>query len=547
MAGRSSNRRRRKAAGPARGKHEGGGPDSRVRAWLANPERTHRLALALVLLGGVALRFVGIGDHSLWLDETLTLRDSANLREAAFQSFHPPLHYLLVFGWGEVFGRSAASLRALSAIFGVLSILLTYAVTRRLVSAPGVALLAALFVAVMPEPLWYSREMRMYALWTFFVLLGFWGLLRLGPGRDWHSAAIYWAACAGGALTHHYMVFYVAALALAAYVLVGRHPWRKKPSELGWWATLHAPVLLAGGLLLVNLAIQREISLRRLIDFLIDKVDATTGMSVTASLYHLLFFVNWAYRAAPAPAVELLVTATLAVALALLLRDTRIDARRRVAFALVALLPFLMIAALPVRNYTRLLSPTAPLIGILIAHLCWNPMRWGRHRALTVIAAAASLALLFPFVRDVYTLEVEPWNEVCAHIREHETDNSIVFVTAHYMRRPLSACYDGDNPVVGYPDTENGIGLEEVARQSAGRDQAWLIFSHAWRKRSADVEGVGFETLARRFKMVEQLDPSHLIRVFRFEQESSAGATEARVPAGPEEPSHQAQRTVTAP
>jgi len=86
--------------------------------------------LLLTLFVGLLLRLISI-DQSLWLDEATTALAAKMPLADIFTKFlpgdfHPPLYYLLMKGWGSLFGLSEISLRTPSVIFGILTIYFIY-------------------------------------------------------------------------------------------------------------------------------------------------------------------------------------------------------------------------------------------------------------------------------------------------------------------------------------------------------------------------------------------------------------------------------------
>jgi uncharacterized membrane protein len=80
---------------------------------------------------------------------------------------HPPLYYLLLKLWASMFGYSEISLRMLSVVFGVLTILVVYKLTIRF--GQRAAYYSALLACFSPLLVYYSQEARMYAFTTFLT------------------------------------------------------------------------------------------------------------------------------------------------------------------------------------------------------------------------------------------------------------------------------------------------------------------------------------------------------------------------------------------
>ena len=82
------------------------------------------LVLAILCLLGGLLRFYHLGYQSLWYDEFASIR-YANLplfESLTVETNHPPLHDYLLWIWIRIFGNSENSVRSLSVIFGLATI-----------------------------------------------------------------------------------------------------------------------------------------------------------------------------------------------------------------------------------------------------------------------------------------------------------------------------------------------------------------------------------------------------------------------------------------
>ena len=102
----------------------------------APPQRRFDMvALLLVVALGAGLRLYRIGAQPLWVDEASSLRFARQTLpqlwnwHSLVDPGNPPLYYSLLHGW-LVFGDSETALRLLSALFGVLTIPLVYALGR---------------------------------------------------------------------------------------------------------------------------------------------------------------------------------------------------------------------------------------------------------------------------------------------------------------------------------------------------------------------------------------------------------------------------------
>ena len=140
------------------------------------------VAVVAVVAAGVVLRFVTTVD--LWLDEALSVNIArlplSDLRGALKHDGAPPIYYVLLHFWIDVFGSSDVAVRALSGVFSVATLPLAYLAGKRL-GGRSVAWWAVLILAVSPYAVRYATETRMYALVMFLVL---WGYLALRRALD---------------------------------------------------------------------------------------------------------------------------------------------------------------------------------------------------------------------------------------------------------------------------------------------------------------------------------------------------------------------------
>jgi mannosyltransferase len=194
-------------------------PVERVRGRPAAWQVAAVVAVAL----GVVLRFVS--RSHLWLDEALSVSIAelplGSIAEALRHDGAPPLYYLLLHGWMELFGDNPMAVRALSGIFAVAAIPLIWVAGRRLGGAK-VAVTAALLMAASPFAIQYGTEARMYSLVVLLTVAGWLAFDDLLRRFSW-SRALVLALATGLLLLTHYWAFYLLAVAAAVVV---RRAWR---------------------------------------------------------------------------------------------------------------------------------------------------------------------------------------------------------------------------------------------------------------------------------------------------------------------------------
>jgi mannosyltransferase len=201
-------------------------------------------AVVGVAVVGVLLRLYS--RSNLWLDEALSVNIAelppGDLLEALRHDGHPPLYYLLLHGWMELFGTGDVAVRLLSAVFGVAAFPLAWIAGRRLAGRAG-ARWALVVVALSPYAVRYSTETRMYSLVMLLVLAGYLVLtdaLRQPTLRRLGGVAL----VSGLLLLTHYWSFWL--LGAVGLLLVLR--WWRQPAERATSARVIVAVA-AGGVL----------------------------------------------------------------------------------------------------------------------------------------------------------------------------------------------------------------------------------------------------------------------------------------------------------
>ncbi len=179
------------------------------------------LALGAATIAGALLRLVDLSFESLWIDEIwssyLVSGSPADvIRRLIAEDNHPPLFHLLQWPFPRVFSIDGG-LRAPSAIFGILSIPLIFAVGRRLFDE-RVGLVAAALLAMSPFAVHASRDARYYSLLLFLSLLATLAFLGLRSRPSRARAIVFGLALSGMLYTQYMGGLFVAALLLAAFL-----------------------------------------------------------------------------------------------------------------------------------------------------------------------------------------------------------------------------------------------------------------------------------------------------------------------------------------
>jgi uncharacterized membrane protein len=187
------------------------------------------LLISIVILG-IFFRFTNLATKVYWGDETVTsLRVSgytiAEIKERAFQGQeisvaelqkyqypspdknilhtikglaaeepqHPPIYFVMVKLWVQLFGNSIAVTRSFSAVLSLLALPCMYWLCQELFNSPLTSGIAVSLVAVSPLHVLYAQEARSYSFWTVTILLSCAALLRarrLQTNASWTTYAL---------------------------------------------------------------------------------------------------------------------------------------------------------------------------------------------------------------------------------------------------------------------------------------------------------------------------------------------------------------------
>lgn len=207
--------------------------------------------MALTLLAA-GLRLATLGSQSLWYDEAFTPVHvfraglGATLRNMAHTENTPPLWYVLEWVVTRVLGEGAVALRLLSALAGIATVPVVWAIGRELQGPPTrrAAIVGAAFVAVGPLFVWYSQEARAYGVFILLASLAFLCFLRALADAASRRMGAFALAASLALLSHYFAVFMLAPMIVW---LLWRHRARA-------WVGVVPPVLVGAALIPLILA-----------------------------------------------------------------------------------------------------------------------------------------------------------------------------------------------------------------------------------------------------------------------------------------------------
>jgi 4-amino-4-deoxy-L-arabinose transferase-like glycosyltransferase len=173
---------------------------------------------ALIVLAAV-LRLATLDEQSFWYDEAFTpvhvLHSGlgATLRAVVHHENTPPLWYLIAWADARLFGDGAFALRLPSAIAGILTVPVVWAIAERLAGRRA-AMIAAALVTVNPLFVWYSQEARAYGLFVLTSALAMLCFVRALDEPTRGRLAAFALAGALALLSHYFAVFLLVPMVL---------------------------------------------------------------------------------------------------------------------------------------------------------------------------------------------------------------------------------------------------------------------------------------------------------------------------------------------
>ena len=183
---------------------------------LMRSAKNRSIILLVILSLGLFLRIYDLGDESIWLDEGNSIM-TANLnsfhqmiKQVANDSEHPPLHYIILHYWINLFGDSEFSTRFLSVIYSFFALFMIYKVAT-LIFNKNIGILSCLLLALSRFHIHYSQEVRSYSLMTLLALLSIYFFIRLMEKVSFKVSIGYIIFSTLLIYTHYFSIFIILA------------------------------------------------------------------------------------------------------------------------------------------------------------------------------------------------------------------------------------------------------------------------------------------------------------------------------------------------
>ena len=211
----------------------------------------YRLGVAVILLWSI-LAFIFSGIHDFWGDEVSSLIGSSeNLNAIIYgggSDFHPPLYFIMLHGWLNLFGTSESALRSLSILCGGCAMFVVLAISAHMRLKRK--LLPVILLSLSPFWMQFSCMARYYSLSAFVFLVFLWFFLRTQGSRSLHPALVCGILLAVTGYTN-YIVFGMTFILVLIEIISSRN------SRIRWNMALIGTVALLCMIPLLSLVIRQ--------------------------------------------------------------------------------------------------------------------------------------------------------------------------------------------------------------------------------------------------------------------------------------------------
>lgn len=422
--------------------------------------RKRLLLLLVIIFLAFALRMARIGELHMWGDEAYSVFSAhrtlaAITFEGAENDPHPPLYYYLLHFYMPAAGASELALRFFSVFPGLLTVALLYAIGKRLFN-PQAGLAASAVAAIAPFAVYYSQEIRMYALAIFLTTLALYFFVRLLNGNETRRLWLAYALAMFLALFSLYQVAFVfLAEGLFLLTLFGK----RRAFVLRWFAVSGTVVVLY----LPWLAFRFSSTLGHLED--------RAGRTIQSfPVFVARGFAALTVGSTLAPTEALALSAVfalvIAAALVLALRVRRANLNdwlllALVAVPIVAVYPlYLLLPILVARLFALAFAPLALLVGRSLLLL---DRRLALPLALAIAAISAYSLNDYIFRFDRYNASAEDYIPLIQAVEKDAKAGDMVLIHADWQLGYFLSHYQG--PPIEYGQLPNRADLSRAVAQ----------------------------------------------------------------------------------
>ena len=184
--------------------------------YLVNKKITYSV-IGIIFLLGSAFRLIGLQIKPPHFDEGINWFFTQNVLKSGFyiydpHNYHGPLHFYLLALTEILFSSEVWSYRFVTACFSIMSLILVFLSKSYL---GRTAFLTAFFFAISPALIFYSRYAIHETELVFFLILSFYGLLKMAHQHYQKGFCLFLIGCTGCLLTKETFIIHLAAMVFA--------------------------------------------------------------------------------------------------------------------------------------------------------------------------------------------------------------------------------------------------------------------------------------------------------------------------------------------
>lgn len=384
--------------------------------------RSQAAVLICLLVVGFVLRYL-IADRAIWFDERFTLMHTESVSAAidyCLKDVHPPLYFVLMALWRAALPSTIFSMRLLSLVFGMASIIGIF-LAARVIAGRWAGVAATAIAALSPYHWLYSTELRPYSLFLAVSAFSTWAflcVLKEGGLRHFLLLAVFSIL---NLYTHYFAIFLLLAQ-VSVFVLVflrnsalGRNPLAPRRRQI-----IYACVTL--GLVIIAYvpwaAVLRRIVAESVVEGHVVGVGRRAGRGVTLDLIGRTVFYSLGQGLVP-----LVVQGTLLV-FALLNRSLR---RASLLLIVTCALPIILLL---IWKPSHFIAPkyfmfAYPLVvamvaaGILSFHGFLRRRKAVPAPPVWVLILIVSILPLLPGQHEPYAFHGSDWKTIVAEVQQY--------------------------------------------------------------------------------------------------------------------------------
>ena len=485
---------------------------------------------AVAVVGGIFLRWVQLGKASLWFDEGYT----AWIASLSFKGIihvirvdtAPPLYYFLLRGWSDLFGRSEAGLRSMSALMATIGLLFFVGITVKLLKSPWARATAISLFSISFMQIAYAHEARFYAMMTMAGAINLYLVLLVCERATALRLAALVCAWIFSLYTNNMMAIYLACLCIAWLVMPGRQSLAGRLRDLLIVSVITAicfapwvPTMLAQ-----THRIQGSFWIARP-----DKWDLASAIGSLAGMQERTVSLQWMLTID----LELL-------GLAILSCSSATHTRRVIGLLSFGLVPILLIFIYSQLRQSIFVDRAFLPSGIAIPLLVGVSMEAIRSAPGRFLARASAVVLVFLSLRSLpghlQGEHPEAWREATAFAQSSAAKHRLVICVASdgeplyryygcqsdYSLRPdvtaLPASFFAIDPPRTMQQIKTDQDLDSVRQQlsSGSFDEVILMSSHSW---WGDSQDRTLRLLTAQLRLIDQHNFTS-ITVYRFKPQS---------------------------